>query len=149
MKISRQEVLHIAALARLGLDEKDIDIFEHQLSDILDNFEILNQLDTSCLAPTSQSVSVSNVFRADKDKKRPHNWLCPHPLVRAVTSANTTVATHPPACDSYWIITVYLLYNHSFTPSTDSRQSSNQGLCTGSGHRCIRDSKKGASHLWV
>lgn len=68
MKISRQEVLHIAALARLGLDEKDIDVFQHQLSDILDNFEILNQLDTSNLTPTAQSISISNVFRADKAK---------------------------------------------------------------------------------
>jgi aspartyl-tRNA(Asn)/glutamyl-tRNA(Gln) amidotransferase subunit C len=66
MKISRQEVLHIASLTRLGLDEKDIGVFEHQLSDILDNFEILNQLDTSNLAPTSQSISISNVFRTDE-----------------------------------------------------------------------------------
>jgi aspartyl-tRNA(Asn)/glutamyl-tRNA(Gln) amidotransferase subunit C len=69
MKISRQEVLHIAALAKLGLDENEIDNFEHQLSDILDNFEILKQLDTSNLVPTTQSISVSNIFRADKAKK--------------------------------------------------------------------------------
>lgn len=69
MKISREEVLHIAALAKLGLDEKEIDNFEHQLSDILDNFEILTRLDTSNLAPTAQSISVSNVFRTDDAKK--------------------------------------------------------------------------------
>jgi aspartyl-tRNA(Asn)/glutamyl-tRNA(Gln) amidotransferase subunit C len=66
MKISREEVLHIAALVRLGLDENEIDNFRNQLSDILDNFEILKQLDTSNLAPTAQSISVSNVFRTDE-----------------------------------------------------------------------------------
>jgi aspartyl-tRNA(Asn)/glutamyl-tRNA(Gln) amidotransferase subunit C len=68
MKISREEVLHIAALAKLGLDENEIDNFEHQLSDILDNFEILKQLDTGNLAPTAQSISISNVFRTDEAK---------------------------------------------------------------------------------
>jgi aspartyl-tRNA(Asn)/glutamyl-tRNA(Gln) amidotransferase subunit C len=66
MKISREEVLHIAALVRLGLDENEIDNFRNQLSDILDNFEILKQLDTSNLAPTAQSISISNVFRTDE-----------------------------------------------------------------------------------
>jgi aspartyl-tRNA(Asn)/glutamyl-tRNA(Gln) amidotransferase subunit C len=68
MKISREEVLHIAALAKLGIDEGEIDSFELQLSDILDNFEILNQLDTTGLPPTAQSISVSNVFRTDEAK---------------------------------------------------------------------------------
>ena len=69
MKISREEVLHISALARLGLDENEIDNFRNQLSDILDNFDILKQLDTGNMAPTAQYISVSNVFRADEAKE--------------------------------------------------------------------------------
>ena len=69
MKLSDKEVKHIALLARLGLSEAEIEKFKVQLSDILDNFEILKQVDTSKLSPTAQSVSLSNVFRADEAEK--------------------------------------------------------------------------------
>jgi aspartyl-tRNA(Asn)/glutamyl-tRNA(Gln) amidotransferase subunit C len=65
MKISREEVKHIAMIARLGIDKGEIDKFRSQLSNILDNFEILNQVDTTGLPPTSQSISLKNVFRDD------------------------------------------------------------------------------------
>ncbi len=45
MALSREEVLHIARLARLGLDEVDVDKFREQLSNILENFEALKKLD--------------------------------------------------------------------------------------------------------
>jgi len=66
MKLSNEEVKHIALLARLGLNEGEIEKFKVQLSNILDNFEILKQVDTSKLSPTSQSVSLNNVFRPDE-----------------------------------------------------------------------------------
>ena len=68
MKLSNEEVKHIALLARLGLNEDEIEKFKMQLSDILENFEILNQVDTSNLSPTAQSVSLNNVFRADESE---------------------------------------------------------------------------------
>jgi aspartyl-tRNA(Asn)/glutamyl-tRNA(Gln) amidotransferase subunit C len=68
MKLSRKEVEHIALLARLGLSEEDIEKFRHQLSDILENFEILKQLDTTDVMPTAQSIALQNVFRPDEPK---------------------------------------------------------------------------------
>ena len=66
MKLSRKEVVHIALLARLGLSEDEIEKFRIQLSDILENFEILKQLDTTDVPPTAQSITLQNVFRADE-----------------------------------------------------------------------------------
>ena len=66
MKLSQEEVKHISQLARLGLDDSDIEKFRSQLSNILDNFEILKQIDTSNLPPTTQSITLQNVYRPDK-----------------------------------------------------------------------------------
>ena len=66
MKLSREEVLHIALLARLGLTETELDKFREQLSNILENFEILQQVDTSGIPPTAQSVALQNVVKDDE-----------------------------------------------------------------------------------
>ncbi len=66
MKISREEVQHIALLARLGVDDADLDKFSVQLSNILENFEILEQIDTTGVPPTSHPVPLSSVMRDDK-----------------------------------------------------------------------------------
>lgn len=66
MKLSREEVLHIARLARLGLTEEDVDKFREQLSNILENFEILRQVDTTDVPPTAQSIALQNVMRDDE-----------------------------------------------------------------------------------
>jgi len=66
MKLSHEEVLRIARLARLGLTEAEISRLGEQLSDILENFEILQQVDTSDVPPTAQSVALQNVVRADE-----------------------------------------------------------------------------------
>ncbi len=68
MKLSREEVQHIARLARLGLSEAEVEKFRIQLSDILENFEILKQVDTTDLPPTTQSIALQNVFRPDEAK---------------------------------------------------------------------------------
>ncbi len=66
MKLSREEVLHIALLARLGLTEADVDKFREQLSNILENFEVLQQVDTSGVPPTAQSIALQNVVSDDE-----------------------------------------------------------------------------------
>lgn len=63
--LSKEEVLHIATLARLGVDETEIDKFRQQLSNIIENFEILKQVDTTDVPPTAQAVPLNNVFRED------------------------------------------------------------------------------------
>ena len=66
MKLSREEVLHIARLARLGLTETDVDRFSEQISNILENFEILQEVDTSGVTPTAQSIALQNIVKGDE-----------------------------------------------------------------------------------
>ena len=66
MKISREEVLHIALLARLGLTDEEVDRLSEQLSNIMENFEILQQVDTTDIPPTAQSISLQNVTSVDE-----------------------------------------------------------------------------------
>ena len=66
MKLSRDEVMHIALLARLGLSEEEVVKFREQLSNILENFEILQQVDTSDVPPTAYPIPLENVVRQDE-----------------------------------------------------------------------------------
>lgn len=66
MKLSREEVLHIALLARLGISEAEVERFREQLSNILENFEILQEVDTEDVPPTAQSIALQNVMREDE-----------------------------------------------------------------------------------
>ncbi len=66
MKLSREEVLHIALLARLGLDEAEVNKFSEQLSNLLESFEVLQQVDTTGVLPTAQSIALQNVVRSDE-----------------------------------------------------------------------------------
>jgi aspartyl-tRNA(Asn)/glutamyl-tRNA(Gln) amidotransferase subunit C len=66
MKLSREEVLHIAALAKVGVTDADVENFRDQLSNILENFEALKKVDTSGVLPTSQSIDLENVIMPDE-----------------------------------------------------------------------------------
>jgi len=65
MKLSHDQVRHIAWLARLGLSEEDVEKFSLQLSNILENFEILKQVDTTDISPATHTIPLQNVFRKD------------------------------------------------------------------------------------
>jgi len=65
MPISREEVQHVATLARLRLTEDEIALFREQLSDILQHIETLAELDLSGIAPTAQVIPLTNVLRDD------------------------------------------------------------------------------------
>ena len=67
MKLGRDEVLHIALLARLGLTEAEVDRLSEQLSNILENFEVLQQVDTTDVPPTAQAIPLQNVMRQDDE----------------------------------------------------------------------------------
>ncbi len=66
MKLTHEEVLHIALLARLGLTGAEVNRLKEQLSNILENFEVLRQVDTTDTPPTAQSIPLQNVLRADE-----------------------------------------------------------------------------------
>ncbi|PZR97320.1 MAG: Asp-tRNA(Asn)/Glu-tRNA(Gln) amidotransferase GatCAB subunit C [Candidatus Chloroheliales bacterium] len=64
MALTREEVAHVAYLARLGMSEAEIDVMAEQLSAVLGYIEKLNQVDTSEVPPTALSVN-QNVLRPD------------------------------------------------------------------------------------
>jgi aspartyl-tRNA(Asn)/glutamyl-tRNA(Gln) amidotransferase subunit C len=65
MKLSYKQVRHIAWLARLGLSEEEVEKFSLQLSNILENFEILKEVDTADVPPATHTIPLQNVFRKD------------------------------------------------------------------------------------
>ena len=68
MELSKEEVEHVAKLARLSIDEEEVDLFRKHLSDILTYIETLNEIDTSNVEPTSHVLNLENVFREDKER---------------------------------------------------------------------------------
>jgi aspartyl-tRNA(Asn)/glutamyl-tRNA(Gln) amidotransferase subunit C len=65
MALTRQQVEHIADLAKLGLTEEEIERFREQLSAILDYAAMLNHLDTGGIPPTASVLPLRNVVRTD------------------------------------------------------------------------------------
>ncbi len=65
MAISRDQVEHVAHLARLGLGDEEIDRLQQQLSQILGHMQALDAVDTSAIPPTAQVIPVSSVMRDD------------------------------------------------------------------------------------
>jgi len=66
--LTREEILNIASLARVGLSEKEIEKYGHDLSEILDYFKKLDELDVSDVEPIGHITGMQNVFRADKSE---------------------------------------------------------------------------------
>src|SRR5574341_1467097 len=66
MAISREEVEHIAKLARLQLTEDEIKRFQIELGKILEYFDQLKKLDTENVPPMTHAVPIENVFREDQ-----------------------------------------------------------------------------------
>jgi aspartyl-tRNA(Asn)/glutamyl-tRNA(Gln) amidotransferase subunit C len=66
MKITKDEVMHVAKLARLHLDENAVELYTKQLGDILTYMETLNRVDTENVPPTSHATSTDSAFREDE-----------------------------------------------------------------------------------
>jgi aspartyl-tRNA(Asn)/glutamyl-tRNA(Gln) amidotransferase subunit C len=64
--LSRDQVRHVALLARLGLEEGEEDFYAEQLSRILEHIDRLSEVDTEAIPPTAQVVEVRNVMRDDE-----------------------------------------------------------------------------------
>ena len=62
MKLSKQDIKHIANLARLELSEKELDKYGKQLSDVLGYIDQLQEVDTKGVEPTAQVTGLTNVF---------------------------------------------------------------------------------------
>jgi aspartyl-tRNA(Asn)/glutamyl-tRNA(Gln) amidotransferase subunit C len=68
MKITREEVEHVARLSRLALEATEIDNLTGQMDQLLGYVEKLNELNTEGIVPTAHAVPMENAFRADEIK---------------------------------------------------------------------------------
>jgi aspartyl-tRNA(Asn)/glutamyl-tRNA(Gln) amidotransferase subunit C len=68
MPLTRDEVLHVARLARVGLTEEDVTRFQQQLSQILDHFESLSRIDTTDVPPTTHTLPLEGVMASDETR---------------------------------------------------------------------------------
>jgi aspartyl-tRNA(Asn)/glutamyl-tRNA(Gln) amidotransferase subunit C len=69
MRLSTDEVRHIALLARVGMTDEEVERMRDQLSNILGHFDSLQQLDTGAVEPTGHSVGVESVMREDRARE--------------------------------------------------------------------------------
>jgi aspartyl-tRNA(Asn)/glutamyl-tRNA(Gln) amidotransferase subunit C len=65
--LSKEEVKHIAGLARVGLDEKEIEKYQKDMSSILDWVEQLKEVDITGIEPTAHITGLENVGREDAE----------------------------------------------------------------------------------
>ena len=80
MKITRDEIVHVAKLARLHLDDAAVELYTKQLGEILTYMDTLNRVDTRGVPPTSHAIVITNAFRDDEVKPS-------MPVERALTNA--------------------------------------------------------------
>ncbi|NTW27213.1 MAG: Asp-tRNA(Asn)/Glu-tRNA(Gln) amidotransferase subunit GatC [Candidatus Moranbacteria bacterium] len=63
--LSKEEILNVAKLARIGVSEKDVEKYQHDLSEILDYFKKLDELDVEGVEPIGHITGMQNKFRND------------------------------------------------------------------------------------
>jgi aspartyl-tRNA(Asn)/glutamyl-tRNA(Gln) amidotransferase subunit C len=67
-RLTRQEVVHVAALARLDLTEEEVDLFTEQLAQVLDHASDVSSLDLAGVPVTAHALAVTNVLRSDEPR---------------------------------------------------------------------------------
>ena len=67
MKITKDEVIHVAELARLDMDEASIETFADQIGNILEYVGTLKRADTEGVQSTSHAIFMNNAFREDRN----------------------------------------------------------------------------------
>ncbi|HEA69049.1 hypothetical protein LCGC14_1765660 [marine sediment metagenome] len=68
MKITKDEVIHVANLARLELDKASMETFANQIGRVIDYIGLLNTVKTEGVKPTTHAISLTNAFREDEKK---------------------------------------------------------------------------------
>jgi len=68
LPLTPEEVRHIARLARVGLSQDDMSRFQGQLSQILDYFQRLQEVDTENVPPTAHTLAMHSVMRDDEPR---------------------------------------------------------------------------------
>lgn len=67
-ELSREQVAHLAKLARLALSDAELDHYAEQLAVILDSVAKVTEVATGDIKPTSHAIEMTNVFREDEVK---------------------------------------------------------------------------------
>lgn len=68
--ITKEQVKHVARLARLSLTEEEVELYTKQLSNILDYIDQLSEVNTNGIEPMTQPIPMVNVMREDVVKKQ-------------------------------------------------------------------------------
>ena len=68
-RLSADEGRQIAALARISMNDEEIEIMRGQMVNILNNIDVLNNVDTDGVNPTGHSVDVRSVMREDQSRE--------------------------------------------------------------------------------
>ena len=66
--IDREQVLHVARLARLALSDDEVEAMSRELSGILEHVDKIGELDLEGVDPTSHVIALENVLRADEPR---------------------------------------------------------------------------------
>lgn len=69
--LTREEILHVATLARIGLNEKDVEKYQQDLSAVLDYFNKLSELSVDGVEPIGHITGMQDVTRADAAREFP------------------------------------------------------------------------------
>jgi aspartyl-tRNA(Asn)/glutamyl-tRNA(Gln) amidotransferase subunit C len=83
--IDREQVEHVAKLARLKLSDEELERMSHELSGILEHVERIAQLDLDGVEPTSHVIALENVLRPDEPRP---SWERDEMLERAPDPAS-------------------------------------------------------------
>ncbi len=68
MKVSKEDVLHVAKLSQLDIAPEEVEMFREQLTQILDWQDKLNELDLTDMNPTAHVLEMNNVMREDETR---------------------------------------------------------------------------------
>ena len=91
--IDREQVLHVAKLARLQLDEDEVERMAGELSGILEHVERISELGLDDVEPTSHVIALENVLRADEPRP---SWPREKVLEQAPDSADDSFRVPSP-----------------------------------------------------
>jgi aspartyl-tRNA(Asn)/glutamyl-tRNA(Gln) amidotransferase subunit C len=94
MRLSREDVIYVAHLARLGLRDDEVTRLQDQLSSILEHIAVLEELDTDAIPPTAHVVELTNVMRPD--------------LVMESLSRDAVLANAPRQSDGFFAVQAIL-----------------------------------------
>jgi aspartyl-tRNA(Asn)/glutamyl-tRNA(Gln) amidotransferase subunit C len=91
--IDREQVLHVARLARLRLSDDEVETMSSELSGILEHVERISELDLDGVEPTSHVIALENVLRPDEPRP---SWTQEEMLERAPDPAGESFRVPSP-----------------------------------------------------